>query len=120
GDGINLTGYAQGFDFGPAADNVTFGRYVISTGTDQFVAQKSNTLGGPNAGPLVGTIVICEINYHPAYMAINGVGFNDYQDEFIGLQNISGCSSPFYDPSASTNTWKFREAAEYEFHTGVS
>src|SRR5204862_810580 len=65
GDGVNLTGYAQGVDFGAGAKNVTFGRYIISTGADHFIAQRSNTLGSANAGPLVGPVVISEINYHP-------------------------------------------------------
>src|SRR5439155_23584867 len=89
GDGVNLTGYAQGFDFGASAKNVTFGRYIISTGADHFVAQRANTLGTANAGPLVGPIVISEINYHPPDIAANGVAYNDFVDEFIELQNLS-------------------------------
>ena len=39
-----MTGYAQGFDFGSAEFGVNFGRYIDSTGGDQFVAQAANTL----------------------------------------------------------------------------
>ena len=35
----NLTGYSHGFSFGAAANGVSFGRYVNSTGEEQFPAQ---------------------------------------------------------------------------------
>src|SRR5204862_6355872 len=62
----SLTGYSDGFAFGAAQNGVSFGRYVISTGEAQYPAQRANTLGGPNAGPRVGPVVINEIQYHPA------------------------------------------------------
>src|SRR6185503_417015 len=37
--GGHLTGYSHGFIFGGAARGVTFGRHVISTGDEHFVAQ---------------------------------------------------------------------------------
>src|SRR6185369_3898229 len=42
GNNTDLTGYAHGFDFGAAAKDVTFGRYVVSTGKEHFVAQSNN------------------------------------------------------------------------------
>src|SRR6185436_17562563 len=44
----NLTGYSHGFSFGASPDGGTFGRYVISTGEEQFPAQISATPGQPN------------------------------------------------------------------------
>jgi hypothetical protein len=58
-----LTGYSDGFTFGPAQNGVSFGRYVTSTGEAQYPAQLANSLDGPNAGPRVGPIVINEIQY---------------------------------------------------------
>ncbi len=120
GDGTNLTGYAHGFDFGASASNSTLGRYVISSGADHFVAQTANTLGGDNAGPLVGPVIVSEIQYHPPDLGINGIGFNDTENEFIELRNLSGTPAPLYDPSYPTNSWHLREAVDYDFPLGVT
>src|SRR5204863_4351092 len=61
----NLTGYSHGFSFGAAADGVSFGRHVISTGEEQFPAQRVTTRATGNAGPRIGPVVISEIHYHP-------------------------------------------------------
>lgn len=134
GDGVNLTGYAQGFDFGAQANGVTFGRYIISTGNDHFVAQNATTLGNTNTGPLVGPLVITEINYHPADAVVNGVGYNNTADEYIELRNIGSAPVPLYDTNGlyfdenypggfyaegRTNTWRLRDAVDYNFPTNV-
>ena len=119
GDGTNLTGYAQGFDFGASASNVTIGRYVISSGADHFVAQAGNTLGGSNAGPLVGPIVVNEINYHPPDLGMNGLAFNNFDDEFIELRNLSASPVPLYDPAYPANTWRLRDAVDFDFPPDV-
>ena len=120
GDGVNLTGYAHGFDFGASASNSTIGRYVISTGADHFVVQRSNTLGSINAGPLVGPIVVNEINYHPSDLGINGIAFNNIDDEFIELHNLAGSPVPLYDPAYPANTWHLRSAVDYDFPPNVT
>ena len=119
GNGTNLTGYAHGFDFGASASNSTFGRYVVSSGADHFVAQQSNTLGGTNAGPLVGAVVITEINYHPPDLGINGIAFNNIDDEFIELRNLSASPVPLYDPANPMNPWHLRNAVDYDFPPNV-
>jgi hypothetical protein len=48
----NLTGLVHGFDFGPQANGITFGRHVVSTGEDHFPTQTSPTLGAANSGPV--------------------------------------------------------------------
>src|SRR6185503_19316077 len=80
----NLTGYSHGFSFGAAAQGVSFGRYFNSVGEELFPAQASNTLGGTNAGPRVGPVVINEIQYHPE------IGL----EEFLELYNITGAVVP--------------------------
>jgi hypothetical protein len=92
----NLTGYSHGFDFGPADFGVSFGRYVTSVGEELFPAQTTNTLGGPNAGPRVGPVVITEIHYHPGPTG----------DAFIELQNITGQTVPLFDEAVPANTWR--------------
>jgi hypothetical protein len=120
GNGTDLTGYVHGFDFGPQAHAVTFGRYVISTGDDHFVTQTSPTLGGANSGPLVGPVVITEINYHPFDIVVEGIPFNNTDDEYIELHNPGGSPVPLYDPSFTTNTWRLTDGVEYSFPQGVS
>ena len=92
----NLTGYSDSVEFGVAAEGVSFGRHVTSTGEEQWPAQAALTLGAPNAGPRVGPVVINEIMYHPAA---------DY-DEFIELYNLSAAPVPLYDVTHPTNGWR--------------
>src|SRR5439155_639046 len=104
----NLTGYSHGFIFGPAANGVSFGRYVNSVGEEQFPAQAALTLGATNAGPKVGPVVINEIMYHPA------LGF----DEFLELKNITSDAVPMFDPDHSTNTWRLNGIG-FDFPTNI-
>src|SRR6185436_17459692 len=92
----NLTGYDYGFSFDAATDEVTFGRYVISTGEAQFTAQITPTPGAANAGPRIGPIVINEIHYNPAAPTL----------EFVELKNISSNAVPLFDAAFPTNTWR--------------
>jgi hypothetical protein len=121
----NLTGYYHGFDFGAAPNNVSFGRYLTSQGTELFVLQSTNTQGTNNALPRVGPVVISEIMYHPP--DVNGT--NDEIDEFIELQNITATNVPLYCTftnelgyglAAVTNTWQLHNAVAYVFPTNVT
>jgi archaellum component FlaG (FlaF/FlaG flagellin family) len=121
-----LTGYLHGYSFGAAADGVSFGRHITSTGEEHFVAQRERTLGEPNAGPLVGPVVIGEIMYHPPAVA-DGSGpasqrsTGDEPDlEFIELQNNSSQPVPLYDPAFPTNTWRVRGAVSFDFPTNLA
>jgi hypothetical protein len=105
----NLTGYSHGFSFGAAADDVSFGRYVISTGEEQFPAQLSRTFDGPNSGTRVGPVVITEIMFHPPPGG----------DEFVELKNISGAAVELFDPGHPTNTWQFG-GLNYAFAPGLT
>ena len=92
----NLTGYSHSFEFGAAATGVSFGRYVISTGEENWPAQATLTPGATNGDPRVGPLVINEIMYHPS----------DGYDEFVELYNLSASPVPLYDPAYPTNKWK--------------
>jgi hypothetical protein len=113
----NLTGYSHGFTFDAAANGVSFGRHVISTGDERFVAQISRTPGAANSGPLVGPVVIKEIMYHPPDLA-GGVDNSD--DEYIELRNISGVTVGLYHPLYQTNTWRVRGGVDYDFPANTS
>jgi hypothetical protein len=121
GNGLGLSGYVHGFDFGAAEQGVSFGRYVDSTGDDHFVAQVANTLGATNAGPLVGPVVISEINYHPLDLLVQGTnGFDNLTDEFIELQNITAAAVNLFDASHPSNTWHLREGVEFDLPPNVT
>jgi hypothetical protein len=94
---LELTGYTHGFQFGGAASGVTFGRYLDSTGAEQFPPQSVRTLGASNAGPRVGPVVINEIQYHPA----------SGDDEFVELLNLTGNAVKLFDEANPTNRWVF-------------
>jgi hypothetical protein len=109
----NLTGYWHGYEFGEAPNGVSFGRYTNSQTNVFFTLQSAVTLGAKNAYPRVGPIVISEIMYRPP--ETNGLD-ND-QDEFIELQNITTTNVPLYYPGAGTNTWRLRNAVDFDFPT---
>ncbi len=92
----NLTGYSHGFSFGAAPPGETFGRYVLSTGEEDFPAQGAPSLRAANLGPRTGPVVINEIHYHPA------AG----DDEFVELKNVAITNVALFDPERWTNTWR--------------
>jgi hypothetical protein len=116
----NLTGYYHGFSFGAAANGVSFGRHVTSTGEEHFVAQRALTLGGTNAGPLVGLVVLQAIMYHPPDLLTNGFALDDAANEFIEVLNVAATNVPLYSLVASTNTWRLNDAVEYAFPTNLT
>jgi hypothetical protein len=113
----DLTGYSHGFSFGAADDGVTFGRHVISTGDEHFVAQSANTISNANSLPVVGPLVIRQIMYHPP--DLSGAEDN-VADEFIELYNITGSPLPLFDAAVRTNTWRLRDAVDFNFPTNVT
>ncbi len=116
GDGTNATGYRTGFEFGAQHNGVTFGRYVTSDGLEHFVTEKANTLGGPNAGPKVGPVVINELMYSPPPFGLDA----DTVDEYLELRNVSAQTVPLYDPLHATNTWRLDGAVQYTFPQDVA
>jgi len=111
----NLTGYITGWEFGASLNGVSFGLHVTSTGAREFVAQVSTSLGGPNAGPRVGPLVISEVMYHPLDLVVGNQSFGNTMDEYIEVQNLSGTAVPLYDPNAPTNTYRLRDAVDFAF-----
>lgn len=126
GDGSVLTGYHHGWDFKDSPNGVTIGRFIDTVGETHRVLLAFNTLGTANSLPLVGPIVVSEIHYHPP----DYVGAVDNaDDEFIELTNISSASVPLYSTDTSVpgygtqalnDTWRLRNAVDFDFPTGVS
>ena len=102
-----LTGFSDGFAFGAAANGVTFGRYLTSVGQIHYPAQRARTLGAENAGPLIGPVVINEIEYHPSPLS----------EEFIELKNTSPNAVKLFDPEHPTNTWRIH-GVDFQFPAG--
>ncbi len=111
----NLTGYFHGFKFGAAERGVSFGRYITSIGAEQFVAQKAVTLFAPNAGPLVGPVVISEIMYHPPDLP---GGVDNELAEYLELRNITAGPVSLADPNYPTNTWRVRGTVDLNLPPG--
>jgi hypothetical protein len=126
----NLSGYRTRVKFGASAAGVSFGRHEKSTG-DDFVAMSARTFGADapanvaqfrtgaglaNAYPLVGPIVINEIQYHPP----DGFGgTDDTFDEFIEILNASDSPVALYDPAHPTNSWRLRDGVDFDFPTNA-
>jgi hypothetical protein len=134
--GGRLTGYRATAKFGPAANGVSFGRYVTSQGAADFLAMSGLSLGTPvtaqsptnqnplfrtglgatNPYPKVGPVVISEIMYHPPDIVVPGVSTNDnVVEEFVELRNITGNAVPLYDPAYPTNGWRLRDGVDFHF-----
>lgn len=105
----NLTGYSHGFAFDGAKDGVSYGRYVNSVGEEQLPLQIERTLGGANAGPSLGPVVLSEIHYHPPMP----------EDEFVELRNLTAQPVPLCDPTHPTNTWNV-SGLSHTFPTNIS
>jgi hypothetical protein len=121
----NLTGYYHGWSFGAAPNGVSFGQYLDSKTNAHFVLQSVATLSAANALPLVGPIVISEIMYHPRDLS---AGEDNQLDEFLELANIFGTNVPLYclftneigyGRAALTNTWRLRNAVDFDFPTNT-
>jgi hypothetical protein len=117
GDGTNITGYFHGFEYGPAETGISFIRYVDSATNEHFVASSANTLGGANAYPRVGPVVISEIMYNPAPYAD---GTDNSWEEFIEIHNLSSNAVPLYDINEPANIWRVRGGVDIDFPPGQS
>jgi len=121
GQAGQVTGYQVSQPFGATSTAVSVGRYTASTGEVDFVNMSQPTPGQANAYPLVGPIVITEIQYNPD-AANTG-------DEYLELHNISSQAVTLQDV-AETETapgvfvdqlvsWAFTEGIDYTFPPGT-
>jgi len=91
--------------FGASETDVTFGRYLKSTNTSNFVFMSEPTPGQANAYPLVGPIVINEIMYRPA---------GDGDAEYVELLNITSAPVTLFD-FESLEPWRFTDETGIDF-----
>ena len=114
--GQDLTGYCQGWTFGVADQGVSFGRYVISTGSDHFLSQATATLGGRNSSARVGPVVISALMYHPMDFG----NTDNTRDEYIELLNITSNAVPLFEPASPTNTWKITGGVDFTLPPNIT
>jgi hypothetical protein len=112
----NLTGYVSAATFGANANGVSLGRYVNSAGEVDFVALSTRTFGVTNSRPVVGPVGISEIMFYPPLLGTN----ENYEAEFIELQNFTATNVPLYDLAFPTNTWRLRNAVEYDLPQNIT
>ncbi|MBU0677551.1 MAG: lamin tail domain-containing protein [Verrucomicrobia bacterium] len=105
GSGGIPTEYRESETFGAAEKEVTFGRYLVSDGSVDFVAAETPTPGAANSPPKLGEVVITEIMYNPAAGG----------DEFVEIFNTRTNSWPLYDVAHPSNTWKLTGGIGFTF-----
>lgn len=91
-------------EFGASETSYSFGRYLKSTGTYNFVTMSEVTPGKANAYPRVGPVVITEIMYHPI----------DADAEYIELLNITNGPVTLFDPE-SDEPWRLIDDSGLDF-----
>ena len=122
-----LNGLRATAEFDAGANGVSFGRFVNSQGMVDYPALTRRTfgqdgaftvqefragMGASNAYPIVGPVLITEIMYHPPDLA----GAQDnVGDEYVELHNPTANAVALYDPAYPTNTWRLRDAVDFDF-----
>jgi hypothetical protein len=116
-----LTGYVQGFEYGPQTDGVSLGRVVTSVGEELFVTERVSTPGSQNSGPRVGLLAIGEIMYQPRLVAANGSLWDNTEFEFIELVNTTGTPLALADAANPQGRWRLGvgDGVEFEFLPGT-
>lgn len=98
--------------FGPY-DGHPYGTVPTSIGVD-FVRQSAPTFGTANAGPLVGPVVISEIQFHPPDLPGDD---DDY--EFVELANVSAAPANLFLEAHPEIPWRLRDAVSFTFPAGT-
>ena len=104
GQNSEITGYREAENYAPSQLNFSQGRHEKSDGTIDFVALREQTPDSRNAYPLVGPIVITEIQFAPN----EGV----HALEYLELRNISESSVTLHE---ATQPWNFASGIEFTF-----
>jgi hypothetical protein len=115
-----LQGYAHGFDFGAAPNGVSFGRVRGCDGDDRFLLQAQTTPGLPNTGPRSSNVRLTEIHFHPPDIALGLGSMDDTRLEFVEVANLGDLPVPLFDHAHPTNTWKLKDAVDFDFPQGVT
>ncbi len=94
-----LTGCSEREKFGASDSGVSLGCWQKSTGSYNFVALEGPTPGAANAAPVVGPVVISEIQYHPS---------GHEGAEYVELLNVGDSAVTLYD-AAEQSPWRFTD-----------
>ncbi|HOL88288.1 MAG TPA: lamin tail domain-containing protein [Anaerohalosphaeraceae bacterium] len=117
-------GYEVSQSFGASNTGISFGRYAKSAmdGGIVFTAMSSPTPGAANAYPLVGPVVISEIQYHPSAANTGG--------EYLELRNISSQPVVLQDEVSTEISpgnfitelipWRFDKGIDFVFPSGTT
>jgi hypothetical protein len=95
--------------FGASNREVTFGRFMMSTGEAAFPALQSATFNAANAAPRVDAVAINELMYEP----LTG------GDEFVEIRNLFQIPVQLFDPLNPANVWKFDSGITFDFPQGT-
>jgi hypothetical protein len=97
-------------------DFAALSRRSFGADTPSSLAEFRTGTGISNASPSVGPIVISEIMYHPPDLGTN----DNTIEEFIELHNITAASVPLFDPAHPANTWRLRDAVDFDFPANIT
>lgn len=106
-----LTGYAHGFRFGAIRPGSTWGRHTGFDGREFLVPGQAQTLGRPNAQPLLSPLEFTEVAYHPPAVDETLPG----ELEFIELFNPTDATVSFSGPPAAVGKWRVSGGVQFEF-----
>lgn len=108
-NGVSVGRYPDGTGKMTTLSRPTFGTAVMADYPPEFLSVFRTGQGASNAAPLVGPVVFSRIQYHPPAGG----------DEFLELQNNSTEAVPLYDPEYPENTWRLRDAVNFDFPPAV-
>jgi hypothetical protein len=83
----DLTGYEHGFDYGEIETGVSFGRFILSDGNDNFVAQSAVSINKVNSYPRVGPLVMKQLMYNPGEGGFEFIEILNTSNEIVNLWN---------------------------------
>ncbi|MBL9176238.1 MAG: lamin tail domain-containing protein [Verrucomicrobiales bacterium] len=108
-NGIPVGRYPEGTGPFTILERQTLGTDIDMTFPSDFLNAFRGGKGAPNAGPLVGPVVVRRIQ--PAPLAAG--------DEFLELECVHPVTVGLYDPSYPENTWRIRGDVDFDLPPGV-
>ncbi len=96
--------FADQQDFGATDANTTLGRWPDGSGG--LFPQSANSLGSPNSGPQVASVVLSELHYNGG-LANDGISTNRWK-EFVEVWNVG-------DTPVDIGGWRLDKAVDYVF-----
>ena len=108
--GTNVMRVIDSVDFGAAAREEPFGRFLRSDGRTDFTELLTITPLAANAEPRIGPVVFGELMISP----LPG------QPEYVELVNISSNTVELFDAANPANTWRLRGGVDFVFPTNTT